>query len=92
MRHFLLTISLIFGATAVSSFEPLSQKESIELIERGTIIDEHVHERRDFAFKYRKSLTVLEKGNVYHCIITNTIDSYPSIWVTCTKRKEPEDR
>ena len=92
MKHLILTIILIFGATAVSSFEPLSQKESIELIERGTIIDEHVNERSDFVFEYRKALTVLENGNVYQCVITNTKDSYPSIWVTCTKRKEPEDR
>lgn len=58
----------------VSSFEPLSQKESIKLIERGTIIDEHTFERDDFVFEYRKSLTVLEKGNVYQCIITNNKD------------------
>ena len=91
MRHVLLMM-FVFGATAVSSFEPLSQKESIELIERGTIIDEHVNERSDFVFEYRKALTVLENGNVYQCVITNTKDSYPSIWVTCLKRKEPEDR
>ena len=86
MKRLILTALLILGATAVSSFEPLSQKESIELIERGTIIDEHVHVREDFVFEYRKSLTVLEKGKVYQCIVTNDDSSFPSIWVTCGSR------
>ena len=65
MRYLILTISLILDATTVSSFEPLSQREPIELIERCTIVDEHVHECDDLAFLYRKTLTVLDKDNVY---------------------------
>ena len=68
MKHVLLTISLIFGATAVSA-EPLKGDAAINIIENGKIIMQRVAEPDEVTpTGYKASLT---EGSVYLTVLYN---------------------
>ena len=83
MKHILLTISLIFGATAVSA-DTYRGKDAIKIITRGEIVNEQFTDDNSIKLpNYFKYLTVIKGDDAYLCSLEMKFnsDSGVSSWL-----------
>ena len=75
MKHILLTITLIFGATALNA-AAFQGKEAFEILEKGKIIHSKpvAGFKNPVAFTFSKNYSVIYRKKPYVCMIDRTKD------------------
>ena len=82
MKHTLLSISLIFGATAASA-DYFSKKQAFEIIENGKIMHSAIVKQSDASdLYYLKRYSVIYKGQPYDCTVDKGEQGH---YAVCTK-------